>query len=201
MTIQFIQRFELFQLNARIPVWETETYRAYGTFGPRAIIMWEEFTWRTVQNDVVGQSAADTSAYYTNITSNRLYGAYVGSGHDWYLGSTPIGAFSVDLNLNAGLYLDFVKGRAGYELGDKSEAARRSRNFDSLVPGLDGKLGLMWYPWEAIQLRVGYNFMALFNTMASPRPIDFNFGTIDPQWDHGINRLIHGWDVGLAFVF
>src|SRR5262249_10222700 len=154
--------------------------------GPRAIIMWERFSWRTVQRDVVGQATADTTAYYDNITSNRLYGAYCGGGCDWYLGSSPIGAFSVDLSLNGGLYLDFVKGRAQYELGDKSEAAHRARNFYSLVPGLDGKLGLMWYPYEAIQFRVGYNFMALFNTMASPRPIDFNYGTLDPEWSHGI---------------
>jgi hypothetical protein len=201
MSIQFIQRFELVQVNARIPVWETDTYRAYGTFGPRAIVMWEEFWWHTVQRDVLGAATNDTSAQYTNVTSNRLYGAYVGSGHDWYLGNTPIGAFAVDLNVNAGLYLDFVKGRAGYELGDKSNVAHRSLNTYSVVPGLDGKLGLMWYPWEAIQVRLGYNFMALFNTYASPRPIDFNFGTINPEYSNGISRLIQGIDLGIAFVF
>jgi hypothetical protein len=201
MQIQFIQRYEQFQLNARIPVWQTDNYRAYGVFGPRALIMWEEFTWRTVSRDTAGQAAADTTAYYTNITSNRLYGAYVGSGHDWYLGSTPIGAFSVDLNIDGALYLDFVKGRAGYELGDKSNAARRSLNTYSVVPGVDGKIAAMWYPWEAISLRLGYSFMALFNTYASPRPIDFNFGTVNPAYVGGINRLIHGIDVGIMFVF
>src|SRR5437763_1739331 len=97
--------------------------------------------------------------------------------------------------------MDFVKGRARYELGDKSEAATRARNFVTMAPGVEGKLGLMWYPWEAIQVRVGYNFLALFNTVASPRPVDFNFGTIDPGFDAGINRLMHGIDIGIGFVF
>jgi hypothetical protein len=200
MTEQFIQRFEMVQLNTRVPFWETETYRAYGVFGPRAVIMWEKYEWRTVQRDVVGQAAADTSAYYNNITSNRLYGAYCGSGHDWYIGRSPIGAWAIDLQLTAGLYVDFVKERSGYELGDKSEAAHRATNQYTVVPGLDGKLGLMWYPWEAIQLRFGYNFMAFFNTMASPRPIDFNYGTINPEYSH-YSRLLHGFDIGIALVF
>jgi hypothetical protein len=201
MTEQFIQRFELFQLNTRVPIWETESgYRAYGLFGPRAIILWEEFWWRTVQADVLGRSTNATTANYTNIASNRLYGAYIGSGHECYLGSSHVGAFSIDFNINGGLYLDFVKERAGYELGDKSTAAHRSRNTWSLVPGFDGKLGLIWYPYEAIQLRVGYNFMALFNTIASPRPIDFNMGTVDPGYS-SYSRLFQGLDVGLALVF
>jgi hypothetical protein len=201
MQIQFIQRFEQVTLNNRIPVWETDNYRAYGTFGPRAIVMWEEFEWRTVSRDTAGQAAADTTANYSNITSNRLYGAYLGTGHDWYLGSTPVGAFAIDLNINGAFYLDFVKERAGYELGDKSIANNRAVNTYSVCPGIDGKLAGIWYPWEAIQIRVGYSFMALFNTYASPRPIDFNFGTINPAWTGGINRLFHGIDAGIAFVF
>jgi hypothetical protein len=202
MTEQFLQRFELIQLNVRVPFWETSSgYRAYGTFGPRAFIMWEEYLWRTVQRDVVGQASADTSAQYTNITSNRLYGAYCGSGHDWYLYSSPVGAFAIDLQINGGLYMDFVKERAGYELGDKSTAAHRATNTYSVVPGFDGKIGLMWYPWEAIQVRFGYNFFGLFNTYASPRPIDFNFGTINPEYSSGHWRWIHGLDAGIAFVF
>ncbi len=201
MTEQFIQRFEMVQLNTRVPFWETENYRGYGTFGPRAIIMWEEYQWRTVQDDVVGQSAASTSAIYSNVASNRLYGAYCGSGHDWYLGSSPIGAFAIDFQINGALYMDFVKGRFEYELGDKSEAAHRAVDAYSVCPGFDGKIGLMWYPWEAIQLRVGYDFMALFNTYASPRPIDFDYGTINPAFNAGITRWIQGWDIGIALVF
>ncbi len=59
----------------------------------------------------------------------------------------------------------------------------------------------MWYPWEAIQVRIGYSFIALFNTVASPRPIDFDYGRINPQFDTGINRLFHGFDIGVALVF
>jgi hypothetical protein len=201
MEIQFIQRFEQVQITQRIPIWETECYRAYGIVGPRAIVMWEKFEWRTVDTDTLGQATADTTALYNNIVSNRLYGVFVGSGHDWYLHSGRCGAFAVDLSLCGALYMDFVKGRARYELGDKSEAATRSRRLLEAVPGVDGKLGLCWYPWEAIQVRLGYSFMALFNTVASPRPIDFNFGTIDPPFNGGISRLLHGVDVGIGFIW
>jgi hypothetical protein len=200
--ISFRQRFELVQLNARLPIWDGDRYRAYGVFGPRAIIMWEEFAWRTVDRDALtGIALNDTTAIYNNISSNRLYGFYCGSGHDWYLGSTPIGGFSVDLSFAGGLYWDFVKGRARYELGDKSSAATRSRNMSTIVPEVEGKIGLVWYPWEAIQVRFGYNFMALFNTVGSRYPVDFNFGTLDPRWDTGITRLLQGADFGIAFVF
>ncbi len=202
MTQQFVQRFELVQLNARIPVWEATDYRAYGVFGPRAIIMWERYWWRTVDEQAGTNIATnDTTATYTNVVSNRLYGVHCGSGHDWYLGSTPIGAFSIDLAVEGGLYMDFVKSRIGYELGDRSTAATHKRNLATLVPSVEGKVGLMWYPWEAIQVRVGYNVLALFNTVASPRPVDFNFGTINPAVDAGIFRWMMGIDIGVGFVF
>ncbi len=121
-------------------------------------------------------------------------------GNEWWLGESPIGAFSVSLDLQASLYLDLVKGRAGYELGDRSTEASRSRNMASLVPGIEGRLNLHWYPWEAIEVQLGYDFFALFNTVASPNPIDFNYGTIDPQWQ-SVNRLLHGIKFGVGVVF
>jgi hypothetical protein len=200
MTIDFRQRFELFEVNTRVPVWQTDTYRTYGLFGPRAIILWERFGWRTVDVDPVGMSVDSTSATYSNITSNRLYGLYLGTGHDWFLGNTPIGAFSTELDVRGALYIDFIKERAAYDLGDRSVGAHRSINQTSLVPGFDGRLGMKWYPWEAISLSLGYNVIGLFNTYSSPRPIDFNYGTVDPKWEHTF-RFIHGIDVGISFVF
>ena len=200
MQIDFIQRFDLFQVNARIPVWETQDYRSYGLFGPRIVALWERFRWRTVDMDAIGQSNDATTAIYSNVTSNRLYGFHAGGGQDWYLGSTPIGAFSCELDLEGGLYIDFAKGRARYELGDQSVGSRRSRNMTSLVPAVEGRLGLKWYPWEAIQLGVGYNGMAYFNTWGSRRPIDFNYGTTNPKWE-SVHRWIHGLDLGITFVF
>ena len=59
---------------------------------------------------------------------------------------------------------------------------------------------MIWFPWEAIQFKVGYDFFAFFNTYASPTPIDFNYGTIDPTWSP-VNRLLHGVTFSIGVVF
>lgn len=201
MTIDFIQRFDMFDLTARMPMWQSDKYRMYGLVGPRIVWLWERFRWRTVDTDVQGLATADTTAIYSNVTSNRLYGVHFGAGNEWFLGDTPAGAFSVSLDCQAALYIDFVKGRAKYELADRSTAATRARNLWSLVPGVEARASLWWYPWEAIQVQVGYDLFAFFNTVASPRPVDFNYGALDPAWDHGVFRFLHGLTLGVGFVF
>lgn len=201
MSIQFIQRFDMGDLTARIPIWQTDDYRSYGLFGPRAVSMWERFKWRTVDADNTGAATADTTAIYTNVVSNRLYGVHIGCGNEWRMGDTPIGAFSCSLDLEGAIYGDFVKARARYELADHTTAASRSRNIASIVPGAEARLNFHWFPWEAIEVQVGYSGMVFFNTVASPRPVDFDFGTIDPRWEHGIFRLFHGFTFGVGVVF
>ena len=98
--------------------------------------MYDKFSWRTVDADQNGLSNNGTIADYHNITSNRLYGVGLGMGNEWFLGDTPIGAFSISIDLEASLYLDMVKGRAGYVLGDRSTEATRSRNLAAVAgPG------------------------------------------------------------------
>jgi hypothetical protein len=201
MTIDFIQRFDLVELSARCPIAMTDNYRLYGLIGPRAVVMFERFKWRTVDADLNGNASELTTAIYSNTTSNRLYGVHLGCGHDWFLGDTPVGGFAVTCEAEAALYIDFVKGRAKYERADRSTAASRARNFWSLVPGLEANIKLWWFPWEAIQMSVGYDFISFFNTVASPRPVDFNFGVIDPEWNHGTLRWLHGLNFGIAFVW
>jgi hypothetical protein len=201
MSIEFIQRFDMFDITGRFPIWQTDCYRSYGLLGPRIVVMWERFKWRTVDLDLNGQATADTSAIYSNVTSNRLYGVHIGCGNEWWLGDTPIGGFSCTLDLEASIYGDFVKGRARYELGDFSTAATRARNMASIVPGVEGRFSFWWYPWEAIQVQVGYNAMMFFNTVASPRPVDFDFGSLDPRWEHGVFRFFHGFTFGAGVVF
>ena len=53
----------------------------------------------------------------------------------------------------------------------------------------------------AIQFRLSYDVMAFFNTVASPKPIDFNYGAIAPAWEEGTFRLLHGISIGMAVVF
>lgn len=201
MTIDFIQRFDLGEFSARIPIAMTDNHRYYGLVGPRLVTMFERFKWRTVDADLGGQASELTTAYYTNTVSNRLYGVHAGCGHDWFLGDTPAGAFAMTLDVQGAMYLDFAKGRAKYEIGDRSTAASRARNMWSLVPGVEASLKLWWFPWEAIQLSVGYDFISFFNTWASPQPIDFNYGAIDPEYRSGTLRYLHGLRWGVALVW
>jgi len=201
MTIDFVQRFDMFDITGRIPIWQTDAYRTYGLCGPRIVALWERFRWRTLDGDLNGQSDSSTIANYSNTISNRLYGVHAGGGWEWFLGSSPIGAWSISVDAEAGLYYDFVKARARYERDDRITANTRNRRLSALVPGLEAALGAWWYPWEGIQVHVGFDIMAFFNTVASPQPVDFNFGTLNPRWEDGQLRYLHGLKMGIGFVF
>ncbi len=202
MRIEFRQRFDRVELNSRMPFWQTDNYRHYGLFGPRFVGFWERFRWRTVDTDVQGSATPLTTGLYENSVSNRLYGAHFGSGHDWNFANDPvIGSFSAVVDVKAALYADIAKGRVKYQLGNRSTYARRSVNMTSLVPSAEVDGYIMWYPWEAIQIRMGYSVAGYFNTISSPRPIDFNMGTIQPGFSSGTTRIIHGLNFGVTFVF
>ena len=198
--ITFVQRFDQWELNIRVPMQESECWRTYGLFGPRIVSMWERFSWRVVNQEVDGSTPPEDIAQYSNVVSNRLYGVHVGVGNEWFLGDTPIGAFSISLDVHAALFADFVKGRPKYQLDDKSTAASHPRNFFSVVPELDGALNVWYYPYEGVVLRMGYEAMGFFNTYASPRPVDFNFGAITPEYSH-VFRLFDGFNFGAGFIF
>jgi hypothetical protein len=201
MTIEFTQRFDKVDIGGRIPVWDTDCWRTYALFGFRSLIMWERFFWRTVDPDIRGIATNVDVANYTNIVSNRAYGVYCGCGNEWYLGSNPLGALSILFEVEGSPLVDIVKERARYELGDKSTAATRSRNTYTFAPEADANLALMWYPTQSIQVRLGWDFMLDFNTIASPEPIDFNFGGLDPTWTHLFARYFNGFRAGISFVF
>jgi len=199
-TISYVQRYDMVDFSMRVPIWQTDNYRNYGLIGPRGATLYDKFSWRTVDYDQNGLANNGTIADYHNITSNRLYGAGIGTGNEWFLGDTPVGAFSFSADFEGSLYMDLVKGRAGYVLGDRSTEATRSRNLAALVPSVEGKLSFHWFPWEAVEFQIGYDFFAFFNTYASPYPIDFNLGAIDPTWSP-VSRLLQGVKLGVAFVF
>ena len=69
------------------------------------------------------------------------------------------------------------------------------------MPQLQATVGLTWYPIEGVELRAGYDFQVFFNTVSSPAPIDFNFGSVSPRYINGTTRLLDGLDVGLALIF
>jgi hypothetical protein len=201
MQIQFLQRYEQFDLTFRVPVSDAQDYRSYGLFGPRIAWIWERFKWRTVSADLQGLSVADDIANYSNVVSNRLYGLHVGGGQEWFWGDTPVGAFSGSLDGEVGLFFDFVKGRARYELEDRSAGSNRARNLITLAPLVRAKADIWWYPIEAIQINMGYDLELYFNTVASRRPIDFDYSGLNPHYDKGVYRLYHGFHFGFGVTF
>jgi len=218
MTIQFTQRYDDFEIIGRIPIYESDRCRCYGLFGPRHVQLWERFQWRTVdesvreihldivgagfdqvfnRGDAGGLSGPLDQAIYSNIVSNRLYGPLFGLGSDLYVGH----GFGINLDLRCGSYIDVVKERAKYELGDHSTAAQRARTDYTMAFELAGRLNLTWYPIEGVELRFGYELQNFFNTVSSPQPIDFNMGSITPTWDKGTYRLLDGFSAGISFIF
>lgn len=199
--IRFIQRFDLYQLNVRLPIFETADYRTYGIFGPRIAWLWDEFLWTTEATDQFGNGGPEFSAIYHNYVSNRLYGMHFGWGGDWWLGSTPIGGFAFTFEAEAAMYADMVKMNAGYELADGSVSSTRDGRKTTLSPGLEARLGLWYYPWEAVSINIGYDVISFFNTISSQQPIDFNLGQVNPQYNYQFFRYFQGLRFGITFVF
>lgn len=198
MTQEFTQRLQTYNIDVRVPVYENETYRLSGIVGARMFWIWERYKWRTIDYNIDGQAGGLDQAIYTNIVSNRMYGAHLACQNEWYLGH----GFAFNFIADAGLMIDIVKTRAKYELGEKyiGPVSKRGRSMYTLVPELAGTFGISWYPVEGIEMKVGYDVMALFNTISSRHPIDFNFGAMDPAYESQF-RLINGFTAGIALVF
>jgi hypothetical protein len=204
MTIQFEQRFQQYEATYRYPIIDDEDYRVQALVGPRFAWIWERFGWRTVSygldqaNNSVQATATDV-ALYTNIVSNRMYGVHAGCQTECYLGH----GFAMMLEGQGALFVNGVKERAKYELGQKfaglPESKRAKKEF-SIVPEVSAMLSLQWYPTEFVQIQLGYELMAFFNTLASTRPIDYNYLNVAPTFDH-VNRQFNGFRFGVALWF
>jgi len=66
---------------------------------------------------------------------------------------------------------------------------------------VEARIGLWYYPWEAISVNIGYDVITFFNTISSQRPIDFNLGQVDPQYNYQFFRYFQGLRFGVTFVF
>jgi len=198
MTLKFTQRFQQLEATYRRPIYDTENYRCSAVVGPRVVWFWERFAWTTTDLNIEGQGNEFDSALYTNIVSNRLYGLFAGAQQEWYLGH----GFAGFLDLRAALFANIVNARAKYEFGAKNQTpqSRRGRRQYTLAPELQANLGMNWYPFEGIELRVGYDVMMFFNTISSPTPISFDFLGVDPQYKSTF-RLLDGFNAGIALVF
>jgi len=199
MTESYRQYAEQVEATYRMPFYDNECYRISGLIGPRAWWIWDRYKWVTTDLTNLGDAPSGSTGVYTNISSNRLYGIHFGTQQECYMGC----GFACDLKTEVGLFADFVKTRVKYESEEKFAgfpAMKRSRHFYTFVPEVDVKPGVMWYPLEGVQVHLGYNFMGFWNTVASQKPIDFNYGAVDPKFDR-VFRIFDGLDFGVAFIF
>lgn len=199
MTEQHLLRTQMYEINYRTPIFETETYRLNGLVGPGLVWFWERYKWLTTDIDVNGNSGPQFEAQYNNIVSNRLYGVKAGCQQECYIGH----GFAANLDLQGGLYADSVKTEAIYEMprGAIGPGSKRARHMWEVVPQVQATVGVTWYPIEGVEIRAGYDFQAFFNTISSPDPIDFNYGAVNPRYINGQTRTLDGLNLGIALIF
>jgi hypothetical protein len=198
-SIDFTQRFDQVDFRGRVP-WTpltNECTRCYGYAGGRFAWIWEDFHMRTVASDFAGNSTPQDVANYSNVVSNRMYGPFVGAGVERYIGY----GFAVGLETEAAGLLDVSKERATLERGDKAIQLKKSVTYFSVTPEVAANAQLYWYPWEGVQIRAGYNFMAFFNTQAAENPVAFDARNFDPDWKSRAVRFLDGFNVGIGFIF
>jgi hypothetical protein len=198
MSETFWQRFQQWDITYRMPVYDTECYRISGVMGPRFTWIWERYAWTTIDTDILGGSGAADVAIYSNVVSNRLWGAFIGCVQEWYWGH----GFAGTLDTRAVAYIDSVKEIAMYQLGLHFVGPENKRARTEWRPAaeLDARLGIKWYPTEFIECQLSYGAMGFFNTAASVVPIDFNYGRLTPSYN-SVFRFFDGFNVGVAIVF
>jgi hypothetical protein len=205
MTESFVQRTQQIEATYRMPFYQTECYRISGLVGPRFFWIWEKYQWTTTDNGIttIGTVQVDQGTQpdwvgiYQNIISNRMYGIHCGCSQEWYIGK----GFAAMLDLQVAGFLDVVRERAQYSnaVRDGIERRRTVTTY-TMVPEFQATPYIMWYPWEGVQLRFGWDFFCFFNTVYSPRPIDFNYSSVDPNYERAF-RFFDGLQASIAFVF
>jgi len=207
MEISLIQRFNAFDITYRTTAIESEYGRSYVTAGGRSAWIFERFTWRTttfgVDRDPISVDAQTTSesVKYTNTLSQHLYGPFLGLGHDLYLGN----GFSAEVDCSAAMLVNIAKKRAKYQLqqpiGELGIQNKRTANELGFVPNANLAVNMAWRPKPFIEAKIGYNIWTYYNTLYMAKPIDFNYGSLDPGYDNRFIRLYHGLNIGLALTF
>ena len=197
-TEEFDLRFQMYELTIRKPIFETEFWRTYGLIGPQFVWFWQRYKWTTTDLNAAGDAGPEDVAIYTNIVSNRMYGVKIGCGSECYLGN----GFSFSCDLMAAGMLDIVKERVAYVRGDRHIGPERKRSITdfTFVPEARGTLFINWFPYEGIEVKLGYDVMAFANTVASQHPIDMDFSAVAPGFNR-VWRFVDGFNVGLALKF
>jgi hypothetical protein len=197
MDIKFTQRFQQLQAGVRVPVLQSEYSRVYGAAGFQFSWFFERFFWRTVSQDQAGNASTHDAARYTNTLSQRMYGPFLGCGHEIFVANQ----FSLSLDLTGAILLNVEKQRAKYILEDQTVQSKWGREDFHMVPNANAEVNLWWYPIEGVQMRIGYQAMTFFNTQYMRDPVGFNYGNIQPGYSTKYFRLLHGFNVGVGFFF
>ncbi len=205
MNISFAQYYDEFNLQGRVPYYQTDCTRLYGLAGGRFAWIWEQWKLRAVAADVNGQSRPEDVGVYTNTVSNRMYGPFVGCGFEQYIGN----GFGVSLEMTAAGLLDISKERAYLQNGDRAVTDRttpfvrlkKAVTDFGVVPEVTANAQVHWYPIEGVQIRAGYNFMSFFDTIAAKDPVAFDARSFDPDWKRRGVRFLDGFNVGVGFIF
>jgi hypothetical protein len=200
-TLDFTQRTERFDITFRKPIFEITdedcgAWRCYGLVGPRFFWVWEGFKWRMVDLDWQGVDNPLNVAQYTNQVSNRMYGVHAGFGHEWYLGH----GFAIAAEGRPrSSWTSFARRPSSSAARSSSRRTASGPSTYTVVPGFTGTLSLWWYPIEGIQVQVGYDVMAFFNTVGAVNPVTFDYGGMDPAWErHAAGSMAHA---GIGVIF
>lgn len=204
MSFEYTQRYQEAEIGGRVPLLQTEYSRVYGLAGGRFAWFHERFKWRTVSYNLSGVAEPQDQAWYTNTLSQRLYGPFVGCGHEVFVANQ----LSLSVDLTGALLLGVVKERAKYKnesfipVGTINPVAnRRGQDEYTVTPNGNLSGNLWWYPIEGVQVRVGYSAMTYFNTKYMKEAVGFNYGAIDPEYGTKAFRIVHGVNVGLGLFF
>jgi hypothetical protein len=195
--MKFTERYQQWQGGIRTPLFETDYSRVYGTAGMQFSWFFDRFSWRTVSLPQNGDSNNHDAVDYSNTLSQRMYGPFIGMGHEIFVANQ----FSISLDLTGALLLAVEKERAKYELEDQTIESKWGAVNWRMVPNANASVNLWWYPVEGVQMRVGYTAMTFYNTLYMRDPVGFNFGNIDPGYATKFFRLVNGFNIGVGFFF
>lgn len=197
MDIKFTQRYQQAQAGARVPMLQTDYSRVYGTGGLQFSWFFERFNWRAVSYPADGNVIPQDAADYTNTLSQRMYGPFIGCGHEVFVANQ----FSLSFDVSGSMLLNVVKERAKYKLGDDTVQSKWGNQEWRLTPNANFEFNGWWYPIEGVQVRLGYQALTFYNTLYMKDPVGFNFGNIAPQYEFKAFRLLHGFNLGVGFFF
>ena len=119
-------KLQIITFSSRFKTYETDCYRQWATWGPRAILTSEDF-------------ALPGGKSYS--VDNNMVGLYIGCMNEWYLGTNPLGAFSFTLDGDIGAYANFIRQAAGSPFGSNTFNSSPCRAAWTARPGSSGTSG------------------------------------------------------------